>query len=116
MCLCYLQQQMSPSKNNSNRRPMKGREGIRSKLRDLKGFKSDPEFARFLLDRYVNFISFMKCIAERSLHTAEDMTGNGTRERGRDMWQRVPRPGLELRATAARTKPLYVGHPVYQLS
>uniref|UniRef100_A0A671Z1T5 Uncharacterized protein n=1 Tax=Sparus aurata TaxID=8175 RepID=A0A671Z1T5_SPAAU len=31
-------------------------------LRGLKGFKLHPEFARFLLDRYVNSISFKKCI------------------------------------------------------
>ena len=48
------------------------------------------------------FIGFIDSIAE-------DMTGNGMRERGRDARQRAPRPELEPRATAARSKPLYMG-------
>lgn len=38
------------------------------------------------------------------------------RKRGSDMQQMVPRPGLKPRATAARTKPLYMGGLLYQLS
>ena len=48
--------------------------------------------------------------------TAEDMKGKGMRERGRDTRQRVPRPELEPGAAAERTKPLHMGHLLYQLS
>ena len=34
----------------------------------------------------------------------------------RNRMRESPRPGLEPRAAAARTKPLYVGRPPYQLS
>ena len=38
------------------------------------------------------------------------------RERGNDMQQMVPGPGVEPRSAAARAKPLHMGCPLYQLS
>ena len=50
------------------------------------------------------------------------MTGNRVRDvDGGDMQQRAwagpePRAGLEPRAAAARTEPLHVGRPLYQVN
>ena len=40
----------------------------------------------------------------------------GERERGSDTQQMVPRPGVEPWSAAVRTKPLYMGRLLYQLS
>ena len=44
------------------------------------------------------------------------VTGNRVRERWNETQQMVPRLGVEPRPTAARTKPLYMGRLLYQLS
>ena len=48
--------------------------------------------------------------------TAWEMTGNGMRDRGGVTCSRWPQVGLQPRAAAARTKPLYMGHTLYQQS
>ena len=66
----------------------------------------DPSFIFFFL------LFFWPLLIEE----AQDMTGNRIREGGSDTQQIVPWPGFEPGATAARTKPLHMGHPLYQLT